>query len=280
MKLSIIVVTTDRLPLTRRLFASLAAQSCNTFDVVFVHGPAVAAAARELAESFPGLDITILQSRDVCLSRSRNLALASVTGDIIAFADDDCVYEPDTVAEALAAFEKHRTTHVIMGRSVDIDEAVTPTPGHPMQLNRYSVFKGCPTYVHFYRLEVVRTVGHYDEHLGPGCDTPFMGGEETDYALRALEMGFSIVRIPTVLVRHPSVMLRSPKLKMKVAAYAAGRMRLLRKHNFPWWFLAANVLYPLLRLPLDCLAECILLSRYRYAMFTSRLKWTLKAVVR
>jgi len=258
----------------KRLFTSLSAQSCKGFDIVFVHGPAVPGdAAKDLCNAFPGLDITALQSVDSCLSRSRNLALPVAAGDIIAFADDDCVYEPDTVAEVFAAFGRHPTAHVLMGRSLDLEEARTPTPDYPIVLNLYSVFQDCPSYVHFYRLEAVRAVGRFDERLGVGCDTAFQSGEDTDYALRALEQGFSVVRAPLVLVRHPSVTLRSQKLQTKVAAYAAGRMRLLRKHAFPWWFLAANVLYPLLRLPLDCLAECMRIARYRCAMFTARLKW-------
>jgi GT2 family glycosyltransferase len=276
MKLSVIAVTIGRLNSAARLFSSLARQTCKDFDVIFVHAPDISAeAARKLCGKFSGLTVTLLQSEDTCLSRSRNLALSSAAGDIIAFADDDCAYEPDTVAGVCAAFAAHAGVQVIMGRSVDMEDTDAVRPkAHPCApLNKYGVFKDCPSFVHFYKAEVVRAVGKFDEELGVGCGTPFMSGEDTDYAIRALAAGFSVLRVPSVIVRHPNPNLRKPTLPAKVAGYAAGRMRLLRKHGFPCWFVLANVFYPLLRLPFDCLTACIPVVRCRWIMFISRLKW-------
>jgi GT2 family glycosyltransferase len=273
-RLSITIVTTDRLLLVGRLLASLSRQTCKEFNIVFVHGPSVSGgSARELAAWFGDLDITILQSADTCLSRSRNLALAAASGEIIAIADDDCVYEPDTVKEVLAAFARSGSAPVLMGRVAGLNEKIRAGAGRAGLLNRYSVFSGCPGYVHFYRAEAMRAIGPFDEQLGPGCGAPFLSGEDTDYALRALDAGFPVARVPSVLVRHPAVDPRHAELGAKVRGYAAGRMRLLYKHGFPRWFVLLNVLYPLFRLPLDCLREGAAVARYRGAMFAARLKW-------
>lgn len=276
--LSIIVVTTDRFSLVARLFTSLSRQTCNDFEILLVYGPAASAnTVAKLADKFADLPITSIRSADHCLSRSRNLALAMVKGDIIALADDDCVYEPETVESVCAAFEKLPAASAIMGRSVDIDKAILPEQGPSVRLNYRSIFKDCPSYVHFYKAEAVHAIGGFDEQLGVGCDTPYQSGEETDYALRILAAGLSIMRTPSVIVRHPAVNLRSMTLHEKTRAYAAGRMRILHKNNLPVWFILANIVYPLFRLPVDCAAECAPVIRYRWSMFMARLAWLKRA---
>lgn len=277
MLLSIITIAVNNLVLAERFLASLLGQSVKNFTVFLVVSPNIPEKALEkLRKDFSDLTITFLRSQDFCLSRSRNLALAHVDGDIVAIADDDCAYESDTVAQIIAAFENHKGAGAVMGRAFGFDEELSPG-GHVLTLNRFNVFKNCPSYVHFYRTNVIKSVGMFDESLGVGSGTPFQSGEETDYALRAIEAGFTILRVPSIIIRHPIVALRNKFILDKTTCYAAGRMRLLHKHNFPCWFLLANVFYPLLCFPLDCLEECCLVIRYRWTMFLARLQWLIKA---
>ncbi|MDR2820444.1 MAG: glycosyltransferase family 2 protein [Desulfovibrio sp.] len=274
MKFSLIVVTTDRLNLVQRLFTNLCAQTHKDFEILFVHGPKVAEAAlKTLLEPFAGLDLKILVSQDHCLSRSRNLALPQVTGDIIAFPDDDCVYEPDTLARCAEAFARSPQPDVILGRTADLDADIAAT-GFALKpcSSRYALFRHSVSYVQFHKKNVVQVVGGFDENLGVGCATPYQSGEDTDYVLRAFEQHFAIAHTPAVVVRHPVVDLRDPSLQVKVKNYAAGRMYLLRKYGLPLWFRLANVAYPLARLPVECLRACLPVARYRWGMFRMRLE--------
>lgn len=268
MKFSLITVTTDRLPLTERLFHSLAAQTRGDFEILFVHGPACSEGARALAGRFPHLDVKPLASRDHCLSRSRNLALPLAKGEIIAFPDDDCAYEPDTLAEILSLFQERPEADVLLA-----GKGPLPAGGKGLAgpVNRYAVFEGSETFLQFYRKQCVDALGPFDERLGPGTGLPYGSGEDTDYALRAVEAGFGVFRAPSAVVRHPEADLRDPGLSRKVKAYAAGRMYLLRKHSMPAWFALANVVYPLLRIPGECLKACGPAAGYRWNMFTARL---------
>jgi GT2 family glycosyltransferase len=126
-------------------------------------------------------------------------------------------------------------------------------------------------YTQFYRKSVIETVGDFDPNLGPGTGLPYGCGEDTDYLLRVLKAGFTVLRTPSVMVLHPAVNMRSPGLRDKTRAYARGRMYLLRKHNMPKWFVLANILYPLLCLPVECLHQFLLVVRYRWTMFRARL---------
>jgi GT2 family glycosyltransferase len=158
----------------------------------------------------------------------------------------------------------------VLGRTADLEEDVhsarrgfRPRPCS----SRRDLFRYGTSYVQFHKKEVVKAVGDFDESLGVGSDTPYRSGEDTDYVLRAFARGFKTAHAPDVTVRHPAVNLRDPALPEKVRAYAKGRMRLLRKHNMPLWFTLANVVYPLARIPADCLP----VIRYRWNMFTARL---------
>jgi hypothetical protein len=357
-KFSLLVVTTDRLPLVDRLLRSLAAQTYGNFEVILVHGPACTEEARASAGKFPGLDIRLRPSQDHCLSRSRNSALPDATGDIIAFPDDDCVYCPDTLENAASLFNAHPEADVLLAARKDLREEVeearidsfcggsapSNSPGRgmiplhprlalprvtvegsrpkqgqeqsfppmredsprvhleasdaeklrvkghhapcgvqgqspcrgtgaaPLRLvNRYAAFRRSGTIVQFYRKQCVEAVGPFDERLGPGTGLPYGCGEDTDYLLRALAAGFGVYRARSVVVRHAPFAVRDPGIGAKIEAYARGRMYLLRKHSLPLWFVLANIAWPLLCIPGECLRECRAVARFRRRMFSARL---------
>ncbi len=113
-------------------------------------------------------------------------------------------------------------------------------------------------------------MGNFDETLGPGTGLPWGCGEDTDYLLRVNAAGFSVARCNAIRVYHPKPDMADPTLIPKMHAYGLGRMYLLRKHCFPMWFRLANVVYPLLRLPLDLPRHGWGAARYRAAMFLGR----------
>lgn len=277
MRFSLIVVTTDRLHLIKRFFVSLTTQTHKNFEVIFVHGKECMMAARSLAASYAdSLDIKIVTSPDYCLSRSRNTALPLVSGDIIAFPDDDCTYEPNTLAQCAAAFVEIPQAQTLAGCMCDMDEPILPQTTVPRELNWMSVFHHSISFIQFHRRVCVEAVGGFDEGLGVGCPTPYQSGEDTDYMLRALNHGFRAFHAPLICVRHPAVNVQNMALLEKTKNYARGRMRLLRKHGMPRWFIMANILYPLFRIPPECIKkiheECLAIVRYRWTMFKERLK--------
>ncbi|MDR2669598.1 MAG: glycosyltransferase [Desulfovibrio sp.] len=138
-------------------------------------------------------------------------------------------------------------------------------------VNRFSAFRRSETFLQFYRRRCVEAVGPFDETLGPGTGLPYGCGEDTDYVLRALAAGFGVYRAPSVVVLHPAALACDPPPARKVRAYAAGRMRLLRKHGLPPWFVLANIVWPLLCVPGECLRACRTVVHFRWGMFRARL---------
>jgi GT2 family glycosyltransferase len=273
MKFSLIVVTTNRLRLVERLLISLSAQTYKNFEVIFVHGKECESEAQVLVAGYAsGLDIRVRASADHCLSRSRNSALPLIRGDIIAFPDDDCIYEMDTLAQCATVFMETPHIHVLLGRVFDLNETITtPSLSVVHKLNYVSLFCHSSSIAQFHKKECIQAVGDFDEEMGIGSATLFQAGEDTDYVLRAFYAGFEVFYAPSVMVRHPSVNLRDAALPAKTRAYARGRMRLLHKHCLPVWFVLANILYPLLRIPVECCEQCAYVARWRWCMFRARL---------
>jgi GT2 family glycosyltransferase len=275
MTFSLLAVTTDRLHLTERLFHSLASQRYKDFEVLFIYGEARAADALALARRFGGrLNIQPLASPSRAVSSARNLALPLAKGDCIAFPDDDCVYPPDVLHTVSAIFAAHPEADALLAAKVDLDMwemrkegPRTGADGVSRVENRYAAFTNSETYLQFYRKKCTEAVGGFDETLGPGTSLSYGSGEDTDYVLRVLEAGFGIFRAPGVVIAHPALNPRNPEILPRTRAYAAGRMRVLHKHSMPLWFVLANIAYPLLRMPVDCLP----VLRYRWNMFGARL---------
>lgn len=269
---NLIVVTTDRISLVERLFCSFASQEYKNFEVLFVHGKECSAKAQALAAKFgESFQVQTFISPSSSVSVARNLALCSIQGDLVAFPDDDCVYSPQTLQLVHDTFSVRPEVDALLGARTGLSDQEKPQPASTQEIlpikNRYDAFRNSETFLQFYRTQCVKAVGLFDETLGPGTGLPYGSGEDTDYVLRTFAAGYSIFRAPGVIVAHPDPPLHNPEFYPKAKSYARGRMRLLHKHSMPLWFEIANILYPLCRIPLDCLPILF----FRWTVFRARL---------
>jgi glycosyltransferase involved in cell wall biosynthesis len=120
------------------------------------------------------------------LSVNRNIGLAHITGDITAFPDDDCVYEPDTLENASAFFrenasyafytcnaiDKNNNKHIFRAKKNDADISV---------LNFLYTGISFTIFIRSPSLQLFR----FDDKLGLG--TKFGSGEESDLILFLLK---------------------------------------------------------------------------------------------
>jgi glycosyltransferase involved in cell wall biosynthesis len=175
------------------------------------------------------------------LSRARNWALPLLTGDIVAFPDDDCWYPPgllEEVAEALAHHPEWGGLSVqardSQGRRSSMLWDTMPGP-----IDRYNVWRRAISFSFFLRRSAVAAVGDFAEDLGLGAGTRWGSGEESDYLLRALNAGIAIQYEPSLFVHHESPRLTGDREERR-AAYVRGlgHGEVLRRHRYPLWFRA------------------------------------------
>jgi glycosyltransferase involved in cell wall biosynthesis len=142
------------------------------------------------------------------LSRAYNFAIASTTGPIIAFTDDDCLVPSDWIEKIVTAFEQECDGELMYGQVLAAHpehggEALTPSlridkPGRLDRTNGFRVFGMGANFAA--RRSLFGRVGLFDEALGGGG--PLKSSQDFDLAYRAYRRNAAILLRPEVVVRH------------------------------------------------------------------------------
>jgi|SRR5208282_1038357 len=247
MKFSLILGTICRVLELQRFLDALEHQTHRDFELLVVDQNPDDRLVRILAR--PGTCFPIIHLRsEPGLSRARNLALPFAQGEIVGFPDDDCWYSPDLLERVHNSFTCHSDAHGLTCRCIDSKGRDShgrwdTTSG---LITPFNVFKRCNSNTIFLRHHVIERVGKFDEELGVGAQTLWGSGEDTDYILRALTLGFTVFYSPAIKVYHddPWALLDRTRLP-RWQAYSRGFGRVLRKHHYPFWFVAYQVSRPL-----------------------------------
>jgi GT2 family glycosyltransferase len=152
-----------------------------------------------------GMDIVHLKCAEKNLSLARNFGVGYATKDLIAFPDDDCYYEPDTVPKVLDMLGK-ADSEIIIGNWVEKNNTTSPTMTEISKENIMSFNLGpiCSITI-FMKKEVLDRIEGFDPRLGVG--KRFGAGEETDLIMRASKYGYHIKLCPQILIHHKYIQL-------------------------------------------------------------------------
>jgi glycosyltransferase involved in cell wall biosynthesis len=182
-----------------------------------------------LANTYPNFDLTIIDQstngeteaisrrlgeRDgrICyqrmsksgLSRAYNLAIASTTGQILAFTDDDCLVPSDWIEKIVTAFEEERDGELMYGQVLPAENGgITPflRIDKPERLDRANGFRVFGMGANFAaRRSLFERAGTFDEVLGGGG--PLKSSQDFDLAYRAYRRNAAILLRPEVIVLH------------------------------------------------------------------------------
>ncbi len=272
MRVSLVVATLGRVEPLRRLFASLAAQSHRDFEVLLAdqNPPGYLDA---VLDEFTDLPIAVNPTPPRGVSAARNAVLPQADGDIIAFPDDDCFYEPDTLAQVVHFFADHPEYDGVLAHWMHPGACLPPSielASTTVPVRRTSAFVRGETHVQFYRHGAVRRWGALTKSSDQAPACPGDAVRTQTIFCEVLEAEFLVARCDAIHTRHPAPDMTDPSLVSKMHSYGLGRMHVLRKHRFPLWFRLANVVYPLAHLPLDLSHYGWAAVRYRLAMFQGR----------
>jgi GT2 family glycosyltransferase len=154
---------------------------------------------------------------------ARNAGWRAARAPLIAFTDDDCRPAPGWLEAGLAAHAEAATA-VVQGRT-------EPAPGERDRLGPFSrtveVRRAGPQYETcniFYPRELLERLGGFDEGFGLRP-----GGEDTDLAWRAIELGRPTVFQPGALVHHAVVEL-GPAGALREAGRWTETVRVFARH--------------------------------------------------
>jgi glycosyltransferase involved in cell wall biosynthesis len=233
---SLIVATKDRTSDLARLIASLEDQPGADFELIVVD-------QNEDDRLVPILDSSHISPRIMHLrsapgvSRARNLGIENAQSAILGFPDDDCWYPAGVLADVADWFRSNPTYDILSLNSLDAHGTRSGNRWFQSScdLSLLNVYRTSVGYSFF-----VRSVGscrqvRYDENIGPGADTPYLGGEDTDYILSAMRAGARGRFEAQWHIGHPLKDIRDESVnKDRVFIYGLGMGHVQRKHHLVW----------------------------------------------
>lgn len=274
MQFSLIVATVGRTDELQCFLASLCAQTHQGFELIVVDQNSDDRLAPVLNPYMNGFSIIHVRTESKGLSRARNMGLKHVTGDIVGFPDDDCLYPPDLLEMVAQFFADHPEKDGLTGRSVDKSgkTSMGRFDAEPGLIDRTNVWKRGIEYGMYFRRERVQGIW-FDENLGVGAGTTWGSGEGTDYLLRLLERGVAMYYDPSLVVIHPPfALLDGARAARKAYSYGCGSGHVLRKHKMPLWFKGKWLIRPLGGAMLSLAAARLPEARLRWSTFRGRLR--------
>lgn len=233
-KISLIVATLGERP--QELYAflqSLVPQVCFISNIVVVdQNPDRTVVPGVLCEFTHLLPLHHTRS-ERGLSRARNHGLALMTGALVAFPDDDCVYPDGLLAWVVNWFET-QVEYDILAVGVKDAEGIPSGnrwPQHSCDIRPSNALRTTFSSSLFMWSDLANSA-RFDTALGVGAGTPFGSGEETDYVLRLLGARARGRFDRTRHVVHPRRdMLSGSCSRERAQAYGFGMGHLLRRHT-------------------------------------------------
>lgn len=263
MRASVIVITRNRADSIPEALQALARQNYPDFEVLVVDSSdSTEKEKTEAAVKLGGAKYIFEPRRGQALAR--NSAIPKTTGEIVAFTDDDCIPEPDWLAQKVKNFSDP-TVWACTGRVIQHDaggasglfeEVAGQDLGGEKRVfvksdlafglgfllaNVMKVFAkhmksrapvpfgiGHGSSMAF-RREAFRTNGAFDERYGGG--SPLGGCEDIEILYRTLKSGHSVVYEPAAVVRHKHRFLAEEVFKTRYVYSYAGAAFMRQNQN-------------------------------------------------
>ena len=236
---SVVIATYNRPDYVRTCLEHLAVQTLRPTETVVVDATPDRRTAEVVAD-FP--DVVYLRN-DLGMGHtatSRAIGMTRVTGDVVAFIDDDAFAEPDWLAELVARYEDGvgavggRARNGVPGEEAEgLDEIglllddgrltgnFAADPGHDVEVDH---LLGANMSV---RRDLVEALGGIHDHYPGTCLR-----EETDIALRMKLAGHHIVYTPDAVVRHVGgTYAKGHRFDMRYRYYGSRNHAVLLAHN-------------------------------------------------
>lgn len=245
---SLVVATIGRTRELETLFESLASQAYSEFECVIVdQNPD--RRVKDIVDRWNGLlNLRVVDSAPG-LSRARNVGLACAAGDIVAFPDDDCWYNPPLLGSVAGWFEQHSEYDILTVGSKDLNAVLSGNRWiqDRCEIRPSNAFRTTFSSTIFVRRTAATRDKLFDESIGAGAGTRFGSGEETDYILGLLATGLRGYFDRTWYIGHPKRDMLSGQInESRARGYGSGMGYVLRKHSHH--LLAAGfVVYDLIR---------------------------------
>lgn len=248
---SLIVATYGRADVLQPLVQSLLSQTCQRFEVIVAdQNPDDRVLPLIAPLRSAGRLGTHIRLPEPNLSAARNAGIAVARGDIVAFPDDDCWYEPETIARAARHLGAAGGLDGLAARWVEAAVEPGDLATEPITAAAMRRFRGgnVASITLFLKRAAIEAVGGFDERIGVG--RWYGAAEETDLVMALVTRGYRIAHARDVCVHHAYEGANTEALPIdRERARARGTGALYAKHRLPAWVILRGLLAPLLAMP-------------------------------
>lgn len=201
-KFSLVMATIGRIKEVEEFIISLLNQTYKNYELIIVdqnehyH-------LKEIYERYnKEISIKYIRSNKIGLSLNRNIGIQYVTGNIIAFPDDDCLYEFNTL-EVIDDYFRKSNYDIYSCKVIDkvTRQSFGKSSKHDEIIKYFNVMKNCVSISVFILYKNISDI-IFDENLGIG--TYFGSGEESDLVFNLLHKGYSGKYFSKRFIYHPS----------------------------------------------------------------------------
>ena len=182
-------------------------------------------------------------------SKSRNYGAKEAQCSLIAFPDDDCLYPPKTIEQAVKLFETQKDIDVIITAKIEPSQINKSNSGSSVKYSRVrsvlDLFKAkAETSNIFAKKTALESLQYiFNEKIGPGAGTAWVSNEETDLLVRLLKLKKTIIKLKYLAIAHHS----SQGTVTKSFQYGMGRFELILNNKLGFRMYIINILQPIVR---------------------------------
>ena len=181
-KFSLIMATLGRSDEIAVMIDSLLVQTYKNFELIIVDQNEDDRVMKIYEQYKNKLELHYFKSNKKGISFNRNIGLGNTSGNIIAFPDDDCEYDSNTLEKVVIFFNTNENYdfYTCNTKEKNSDNTVLQMPKKNKEINKSNFLNLGISITIFIRSESI-TNFLFDEQLGVGA--PFGSGEESDLLL-------------------------------------------------------------------------------------------------
>ena len=230
-KVSLIMSTLGRYNEIILLLNSLLEQSYKNFELIIIDQNDDDLVTEIYNKYREKLNITYIKSEKKGLSVGRNIGLNYISGDIVAFPDDDCEYNSDTLEKAALFFNENPDYNFLTCNTREKygNNSIFEAKKENCNIGISNIMYTGISFTIFIRLDSIATF-NFDEKLGVGAE--FGSGEETDLLLYLLKNNNRGFYYSNSYIFHPY----KPETVEKAFQYGKGYGAIHKKAFFVYKF--------------------------------------------
>lgn len=182
-------------------------------------------------------NVKVINSSEKGLSKSRNLALANATKELLVITDDDVILKPDFESKITTAFNHFQDPAMVKFCSEKSENVLMQKyPKKQKQtLNWFDVLNTISLEIVVNGTQLKSNQIKFDERFGLG--STFGAGEEQVFLASIKKIGLKLCFEPEVLVMHPQPTTTN-KLSTQQKYYIQGAvLAAIFQKYYPFWFL-------------------------------------------